>query len=350
MKPLTRRAFGAASLALGAGLALPARATTRPPWGIAVETEPFREDRDYRAAIGRHAGLIVPMNALKWATLRYERDVFNFAPADEIIAFAEARNLPVHGHTLLWYGYNPSWLDAIASRSKLLKALEEHVSRVVGRYRGRIRSWDVVNEVVAHDPVRQGRWRDGVWQRVLGPSQVEIAFEMAHAADPTARLYVNDYDLEDDTPRARERQDAILAIVERLQRRGLPVHAVGMQAHLYAERGIGRENLRRFLRELKGRGVGVAITELDIIDWRLPLDPVERDALAAAKADAFLGTVFEETVPEFVATWGLSDRYSWIGETFPRDDAGKARPLPLDEDLRPKRLFDVVQRYTGGGG
>ena len=347
MKPLTRRAFHAGSLATALGVAIPATAASRPLWGVAVETEPFREDTAYRQAIARHAGLIVPMNALKWATLRYEKGVYNFGPADEIVAFAERLGLPVHGHTLLWYAYNPDWLDAINSRSRLIDVLEKHIETVMTRYRGRVRSWDVVNEVVAHDPVAQGRWREGVWQRVLGPSQVETAFAIAHAVDPDAKLFVNDYDLEDDTARARERQDAMLAIVRRLQRRNLPVHAIGMQAHLYAERGIGHSNLRRFLRELRALGVGVAITELDIIDWRLPKGANERDRLVAAKAAEFLDTVFEETTPEFVATWGLSDRYSWIGETFPRDDDGTARPLPLDASLRPKPLLEVIRRYTG---
>ena len=212
MKPLTRRAFHAAGLTLAVAGSLPAFGQARVPWGIAVETEPFRDDEAYHDAIARHAELIVPMNALKWATLRYEEDVFNFEPADEIIAFAEARGLPVHGHTLLWYGYNPDWLDRISSRRRLIAVLERHVERVMNRYRGRVATWDVVNEVVAHDPVRQGRWRDGVWQRVLGPEQVDIAFELAHAADPNAKLFLNDYDLEDDTPRARERQDAVLSI------------------------------------------------------------------------------------------------------------------------------------------
>ena len=100
--------------------------------------------------------------------------------------------------------------------------------------------------------------------------------------------------------------------------------------------------------DLKGRcaEAGVAITELDVIDWRLPSDPSSRDAAAAALVDRFLGTVLSEATPDFIATWGLSDRYSWVGETFPRGDGARARPLPLDRDLRPKALFDVIRRYT----
>ena len=349
MNSLTRRGFATGGLAAAGlfGLGLPARATADVEWGIAVEGQPFREDAAYRDAIARTAELIVPMNGFKWGPMRYDRAGFDFTEAEEVVSFAEGLGLPVHGHTLLWYAYNPPWLDALTGRSELVDVLEAHIAEVVGRYRGRVRSWDVINEVVAHDPITQGRWRDGVWRRVLGPQQVEIAFAAAHAADPAARLFINDYDLEDDTPRTRERQDAVLAIVRRLQKRNLPVHAIGMQAHLYAERTIGTANLRRFIRELAAMGVGVAVTELDVIDWRLPKDPVTRDALVANTARAFLDTVFDETVPEFVATWGLSDRYSWIGDTFPRLDSAKARPLPLDRDLGRKPLFDVLEEYVG---
>ena len=346
-RPFTRRDVLAGAMALaGATVARPSFARSRVPWGIAVEHEAFTSDPDYRAAIRRHAQLVTPMNALKWGLLRHDRERFDFDKADRLVAFAEGLRVPVHGHALLWYAYNPPWVDAMRSRREAGDVLEKHVARTVGRYRGRIRSWDVVNEVIAHDPAREGRWREGIWQDLLGPSQVEIAFRAARAADPSARLMINDYDLEDDSSRTRARQDAMLAIIRRLQDGGLTVDAVGMQAHLYAERAVGAANLRRFLRELRAMGVGVAITELDVIDWRLPADPSLRDVAAAELVDRYLGTVLSEATPDFVATWGLSDRYSWIGETFPRDDDGSARPLPLDRDLRPKALFEVIRRYT----
>ncbi len=348
-KPLTRRAVmqaGTVALALGAMPRAFAQ-SGRVPYGVAVALDPFRGDPRMKDMLVRHAGLIVPMNALKWASLRYDRDGFDFGGADEIINFAEQYARPIHGHALLWYAYNPDWLDAIRSPAGLERILEEHIDTVVGRYRGRIATWDVCNEVLAHDPLTEGRWRKGVWYDVMGPRHVDVAFQRAARADPSARLALNDYDLEDDTPRTKARQDAIIAIVERLQDLNIPIHQIGMQAHLYAERPIGHANLRTFLERLQTLGVGVSVTELDVIDWRLPADPLERDILAAGVVDDYLGTVTSVTRPASITTWGMNDTTSWIGETFPRDDPAKARPLPFAADWSAKPMFDVIRKYTG---
>ncbi|MCJ8310406.1 MAG: endo-1,4-beta-xylanase, partial [Hyphomicrobiales bacterium] len=256
-----------------------ARATqasaNRIPLGAAVHLEPFRSDPMLKQALVEHVDLITPMNALKWASLRYDEDKFDFSGADEIIEFAEQNKKRLHGHALLWYHANPAWLDQITSPRKLERLLNEHVEKVMGRYAGRIATWDVANEVVAHDPLSEGKWRAGVWYNSLGPKHVDIAFKAAASADPKARLFINDYDLQDEGPRVAARQKAILSIVRRLQDKNIPVHGVGMQAHLYAERRVGKDNLADFVGQLKSMGVAVAITELDIIDWKLSAD-IER--------------------------------------------------------------------------
>ena len=349
---LTRRsAIGLAGALLGNTLLTPfARATQAPankiPFGAAVHLEPFRNDPMLKQALIEHVDLITPMNALKWASLRYDEDKFDFSGADEIIEFAEQNNKRLHGHALLWYHANPVWLDQITSPRKLERLLNEHVEKVMGRYAGRIATWDVANEVVAHDPLSEGKWRAGVWYNALGPKHVDIAFKAAAAADPKARLFINDYDLQDEGPRVAARQTAILSIVRRLQDKNIPIHGVGMQAHLYAERRVGKDNLAEFVGQLKSLGVTVAITELDIIDWKLSADIERRDRGVANTAREYLTALTEFTEPEFIATWGLNDRYSWIGETFPRDDDAKARPLPFDENWQKKPLFEVIQNVV----
>ncbi|MEM9678447.1 MAG: endo-1,4-beta-xylanase, partial [Pseudomonadota bacterium] len=347
---LTRRSVlsgGAAALAalVGLGSSSTALASGRIPYGVAVALEPFRNDPQLRERLIRDVDLIVPMNALKWASLRHTEGQFDFGGADELVIFARNHGKTLHGHALLWYAYNPTWIDAVTSPSRLETLLRTHIETVVSRYAGQIATWDVVNEVIAHDPLNQGKWRRGVWYDVLGPRHVEIAFQAAAQADPTAKLFINDYDLEDDSLRTSARQKAMLSIVRRLQDRNIPIHGVGLQAHLYAERAIGVEGLQAFVGELTALGLEVAVTELDVIDWKLSADTAVRDRAVARTAQEFLSALTGAATPRNITTWGMNDRYSWIDETFPRKDSAKARPLPFDSQWRPKPLWDVIKRY-----
>ena len=327
-------------------MASSAFSATKAPFGVAVHLDPFRNEPVFQELLKEHARLIVPMNALKWASLRHTEGQFDFGGADEIIKFAEANNKQIHGHALLWYHANPRWIDAVTSPQVLEKLLIEHIETVVGRYAGRIATWDVVNEVVAHDPLTQGKWRKGVWQNVLGPRHVEIAFAAAAKAEPNCRVFINDYDLEDDSLRTQARQRAILQIVRRLQKKNIPIHGVGLQAHLYAERRTGRDNLIKFVRELRSLGLEVAVTELDVIDWKLSADPKVRDRAVVATVKEFLDAITEAGPVRNITTWGLSDKHSWIKDVFPRSDSAKARPLPFDDKWQKKPLFDLIQEYT----
>lgn len=324
--------------------------SARVPYGVAVALEPFRNDPELKRRLISDVDLIVPMNALKWASLRHTEGQFDFSGADELVAFAHQHGKLLHGHALLWYAFNPKWIDAVQSPRRLERELRTHIETVVSRYKGTIPTWDVVNEAIAHDPLSQGKWRRGVWYDVLGPRHVDIAFQAAAAADPAAKLFINDYDLEDDSLRTTARQKAMLSIVRRLQDRNIPIHGVGFQAHLYAERGIGVEGLQSFVRTLERMGLEVAVTELDVIDWKLSADPVVRDRAVARTAEAFLDALYGAVTPRSLTTWGLNDRYSWIGDTFPRRDSAKARPLPFDQNWQPKQLWSVIRRFRGSVG
>ncbi len=347
-KLLTRRSV-IAGIGAGATWALapqPVLADTRARFGVAVHLEPFRNEPVFRELLIRHASLIAPMNALKWASLRHTKGEFDFGGADEIVNFAEQNGKRIHGHTLLWYGYNPVWVEQLSGERRVERELINHIETVVDRYKGRIETWDVVNEVVAHDPLDKGPWRKGIWHDYLGPRHVDIAFKTAAQVDPSARLFINDYDLEDDSPRTKARQEAILRIVQRLQDKNIPIHGVGLQAHLYAERRTGRENLVRFVERLKALGLEVAVTELDVIDWKLSADRERRDRGVADTANEFLEAITSAGTLRNITSWGLSDKYSWINETFPRKDSARARPLPFDENWQAKPLFDVIRKYT----
>jgi endo-1,4-beta-xylanase len=339
-----RRAFlaGAASAA-----AIPAFAqgSSGALVGAAAMKEDFLADARYREALIRHCDVIVPMNDLKWEAVHPERNRFSFEDADLILDFAARNGKATRGHALLWYNAMPPWTKEIATRQEAERELRRHIETVAGRYAGKIPSWDVVNEVLAHDPEAQGVYRDTPWQRLLGPAHVEIAFRSAAHADPKAELVFNDYDFEFLNPRCARRREEALAIIRRLQDRKVPVHAVGLQCHLYGEQEIDRDGLARFARTLAGMGLGVLVTELDVIDWKMPADIAERDALAARRVADLLGALSDGGPVRQIITWGITDRYSWIREVFPRRDGRPNRPLPLDENYRPKPMRAAIERH-----
>lgn len=314
-------------------------------FGAAAMKENFRDDPLYRDALIRHCDVIVPMNDLKWEALRPTRETFAFEDADAILDFAWRNGKSVRGHTLCWYNAMPAWTRSIADAKEAERELRAHIGAVVSRYRGRIPSWDVVNEAIAHDPAKQGIWRDTMWRRLLGPEHVEIAFAAAAEADPRAQLVYNDYDLENVGERQTLRRRHALDLVRRLQDRRIPIHAVGFQAHLYAEQAIDSDGVARFVGELRKLGVQAIVTEMDVIDWRLPAPIAQRDAAAGAHVKAFLDAVGAGGAPEAIVTWGITDRYSWIPEHFKRRDGLPNRPLPLDADYRPKPMLDAIERF-----
>ena len=330
----------------GTGSAL---AAVRPiPFGSAAEIGAFRDDPLYRDALKRYCDVIVPMNDLKWEALRHDRSRFDFSGADEQVAFAQANRKALRGHALLWGEALPNWAREMTTRAEAERELVNHIEVVVDRYKGRIATWDVVNEVIKYDPEPGRPWRDTIWQRLLGPEHVEIAFRTAARVDPKARLVLNDYHFEEPVPGAAARRRIALDICRRLKDKGIPVHGVGMQAHLYADKGIDVDGVQRFMRDLDELGLDVEITELDVIDWKLPADAAQRDKTAAALVSTFLDAVVSAKRPKAIVTWGLTDRYSWVHETFPRKDSARARPLPLDADYRQKPMMAVLDRYRRG--
>lgn len=350
--PTRRTALrGAAALVAAGAAAGSGSATAAPqpiPLGSAAEIDTFRKDPRYREALTRYCDVIVPMNDLKWEALRHDQPRFDFSGADELVAFAEANRKSLRGHTLLWGEALPPWAKQMTTRAEAERELVNHIEIVVDRYKGRIATWDVINEVIKYDPQPGEPYRDTIWQRLLGPEHVDIAFRTAARIDPKARLVLNDFHFEEPVPGAAARRKVALDICRRLKDKGIPVHGIGMQAHLYAEKGIDVDGLQRFMRDLDALGLDVEITELDVIDWKLPPDPGQRDKTAAALVSTFLGAVCSAKRPKAIVTWGLTDRYSWVHETFPRKDSARARPLPLDADYRPKPMLAVLEGYRRG--
>ena len=318
----------------------------KPPlFGSAVNPRLLESDPVYRAALRRHCRIVVPEGGLKWAGLRPTPDEFRFRYGDAIAAFAQQNGLIMRGHTLVWHMAMPEWTSALQSAREVQAAMTFHIENVVGRYAGRIASWDVVNEPLPEDPGPPSDRRDTVWHRHLGESYVALALRLAAAADPHAELVINEYDLEHSGERFDRKRAAMLDLVAKVRGAGAPLHAIGLQAHLRGERTIDRVALRKLILELRQMELQILVTELDVIDWALPFDIETRDRLVADRAEEFLETVFEACTPGAVLTWGLSDRHAWIPAHFKRRDGAPNRLLPLDDDYRPKPLMNVLRRF-----
>ncbi|BDA82765.1 beta-xylanase [Aureimonas sp. SA4125] len=314
------------------------------PFGGAIQIEYLDSDPAYAKAFLDHCDIIMPMNELKFSSLHPAREAFNFAPADRLVDLATTNGRRSRGHTHVWWNALPAWLQAITDPAEAERVLVEHIETVMDRYRGRLDSWDVVNEVIAHDPTEEGVMRDSYWMRILGPRHVPVAFAAAARADPSARLILNDYDLEFAGDRYDRRRAIVLEMVRQLQDAGIRIDGVGIQGHLYADLKIDIPALARFGEALKSLGLSLLISELDVIDWNIRGGPDEQDAAALIIVGDLLEGVFASGRPEAVITWGITDRYSWIPDVMPRRDGKPSRPLPLDAQYRPKPWFEMVRR------
>ena len=302
-------------------------------FGASVDPEPLRDETDYRELAGREFSMVTTGNTLKMGPLRPTRNTFFWADADAIVAFAETHAQRVHGHTLVWHRQNPGWLALRSwTRDELLDVLHEHIAAVVGRYKGRVQLWDVVNEAVDDD----GSLRPNLWLRIIGPDYIEKAFRWAHEADPAAILLYNDYGGEG----LGRKSDAIYGLLRDLRSRGVPVQGVGLQAHLIVGQLPPGDEVRANLKRLAALGLELHITELDI-RIHLPVTPVLLEKQANNYRD-LLKLFLEFPQARSWTTWGVSDRHSWI----PAEFKGCGAALLWDENYRPKparaALLDVL--------
>lgn len=327
--------------------------------GAALNEDQFR-GRDARSAplVPAQFNTITPENVMKWEVLHPEPGVYDFGPADAFVAYGEAHGMAVIGHTLVWHAQTPGWVfehpdGTPLSRQALLDRMEEHIATVAGRYRGRIHGWDVVNEALNED----GTLRDSPWRRIIGDDYLVHAFRFAHAADPGAELYYNDYTLVKPEKRA-----GAIRLVRSLQEAGVPVAGVGLQGHWRLD-WPDVADLDAAIRDLAPLG-DVMITELDIGVLEDPFDGADvqrsaeatdrldpyrdglpeavQQALAQRYAEVFRVLVRHRDVLSRVTFWGVTDGDSWRNG-WPV--AGRTNyPLLFDRAGAPKPAFDAVIR------
>lgn len=279
-------------------------------FGSAVNPRLLEEDPVYCAVLQRHCRIVVPEGGLKWAGLRPTSDEFRFGYGDAIATFAQQNGMAMRGHTLVWHMAMPDWTAALQSPRAVSEAMKFHIDNVVGRYAGRIASWDVVNEPLPEDPGPPSDRRDTLWHRHLGESYIAIALRLA----ATAGERLAEFGRRRVRPRTYRRALRPEARRDARPRRESPqvqraAARDGLQAHLRGERTIDRVALRGSSGAAR-YGSENPRHQLDVIDWSLPRDVETRDRLVADRAEEFLETVFDACTPGAVLTWGLTDRHA----------------------------------------
>jgi endo-1,4-beta-xylanase len=307
------------------------------------------ERGDYRKLLADQASIVVSENDMKWQLIHPEVQRYEFTHPDALIAFAAKSNQKVRGHNLCWHNQLPSWFQSVATPGNAADQLRKHIAEVAGHFRGRIHSWDVVNEAINIDDGRQDGLRKSPWFNLLGPQYLDIAFSAAAKADGQAVLTYNDYDLEQDSPKHEAKRAAVLQLLRSLQGRNIPVQALGLQAHLHAKgKPAEWSGFERFLDAVEKVELQVFVTELDVDDSELPADIAARDAAVAKLYGDFLRRVLARNSVKAVLTWGISDANTWLNSCHPRPDGQRKRPLPFDVEMKPKPAFYAMLDAIAG--
>jgi endo-1,4-beta-xylanase len=317
--------------------------------GVALNQRQFTEqDTNGPALVKRQFNAISPENVMKWESIhpRPGTNGYNFDAADRYVEFGEKNDMFIVGHTLIWHGQTPRWVfqgegTNVIARDALLERMRDHIHTVVGRYKGRIKAWDVVNEALGED----GSLRKSQWYRIIGDDYISKAFQYAHEADPKAELRYNDYSIENERKRG-----GVIALVKRLQAEKVPIGGLGSQTHANLT-WPSADLLDSALTAFAELGIPISITELDVNaaqgGQRSQSAEVSQNAQSAAGSvvDAANQKLADQYVSLFrvflkhrkniklVTFWGLTDRDSW---------RRTGKPLLFDGEWQPKPAFDAV--------
>lgn len=296
--------------------------------GSTVNVKALSDEPVYSATLAHEFNMVTPEVSMKFSETEPQRDVYTFAKADSIVAFAQAHQMQARGHNLVWYTDLPAWLtNGNFTRDELITILRDHIMTEVTRYSGQVNIWDVVNEAVGDD----GTLRDSIWLRGIGPDYIDMAFQWAHEANPQARLFYNDYGGEG----LGRKSDAIYALVKGLLARGVPLDGVGLQMHISLDSYPNPQDVLANMQRLTALGLEVQITEMDV---KTQDDARPMQAKMTAEAQLYgemLQTCLSVTRCTAFVMWGFTDAHSWIPAYTGHPDY----PLIFDASYHPKPAY-----------
>ncbi|XWW47198.1 endo-1,4-beta-xylanase [Fibrella sp. USSR17] len=322
------------------------------PIGVAVNPRMIQPGPDAEL-IKAQFNSLTPENAMKMGPIHPEEKRYFWKDADAIVDFAQQNNMKVRGHTLCWHNQTPRWFFTDSTgkqvtREVLLARMKQHINDVMGRYKGKIYAWDVVNEAVPD--TGSSIYRKSKFYEIVGEDYIAKAFEYAHAADPSAQLFYNDYNTE-----SASKRDKIYQLLKKLKDKGVPINGVGLQGHWSIYEPTMQE-MEESITRFASLGLKVQITELDISVYpkeherreRRDTDKSEFTAVMNDKQAAqykMLFDVFRKHKDKLtgVTFWNLSDKYSWL-DSFPVPNR-KDFPLLFDQNYQPKKAFAEVIKF-----
>ncbi len=324
--------------------------------GAALPTRMFTgEDKARTDLVLRQFNSITPENLLKPGLVHPEENRFEFGVPDRYVEFGEKHRMKIIGHTLVWHQQTPDWFftgpdGKSAGRELLISRMEKHIKTVVGRYKGRIAGWDVVNEAFEAD----GTMRMSKWLEIIGPEYIELAFRFAHEADPGCELYYNDFDMH-----SEKKRGSVVRMIREFRGKGVRIDAVGLQTHVSLG-GPAVEEYEASVRAYIDAGVKVMATEVDVTvlprGWDLPREkrqtaagdpaynpwpdglPAEVEEAQAERYAELFG-VFRKYAEHFdrVTFWCVDDGSSWLNNIPIKGRTDY--PLLFGRDFRPKKAF-----------
>jgi len=317
-------------------------------FGSAVIIHNVQNDPDFAELIGEQCGIVVPTGELKWIALRPAPDRYDFSRPDFLLQFAQRNHMLMRGHTLCWHESVPDWIKTPENRPNTRQFFVDHITTVCKHFAGQLQSWDVVNEAILPKDGQPGGMRKSFWYEQIGPDYIDLAFRTARAADPHAKLTYNDYGVEFDNDDNAERRRLILELLRGMQKRGVPLDAVGIQSHVKAAQPITfGKGLADYIEAIRQMGLEVYLTEMDVNEDDIATDdPAKRDAIIAQTYTDFLHVALANPAVKLVLTWDLSDRFTWLngGPTHHRKQPNRPqRSLPFDHDYRPKDTFFAIR-------
>lgn len=323
--------------------------------GTALSVDQIEEkDKKEDSLIRKEFNAITAENIMKSMYTHPQKDKYDFALSDKFVAYGEKNKMFIHGHTLIWHSQLALWMEKIADSTEMKAFMKDHITTIVSKYKGKINSWDVVNEALNDD----GTLRKSVFLNTLGEKYLVDAFKLAEKADPKAELYYNDYNIEEPAKRA-----GAIALIKKIKAEGGKVNGVGIQGH-WRLQSPSLEEIEKSILEYSALGIKVAFTELDITVLPNPWDLKGADVNQKFEGNAKMNP-YPEKLPDSVQTqlaeryasifklflkhkdkisrvtfWGVHDGQSWLNDWPIKGRTNY--PLPFDKQLKHKLAYDSI--------